>query len=71
VLTYSLSYLHAVETTMMWYVVFRGWKPRVYNSWGVYSEYVLGFSDATYQSYLTRMEVDEAYAAFLEYQNKN
>jgi viroplasmin and RNaseH domain-containing protein len=34
-------------------------------SWGVCSEYVLGFSGAAYQDYLTRMEPEEAYAAFL------
>jgi ribonuclease HI len=54
---------------MTWYVVFRGRKPGVYDSWGVCSKYVLGFSGVTYQSYLTRMEVEEAYASFLEHQN--
>jgi viroplasmin and RNaseH domain-containing protein len=47
--------------------MFRGQKPRVYDSWGVWSEYVLGFNGAAYQSYSTRMQAEEAYTAFLEY----
>jgi hypothetical protein len=43
----------------------------VYDSWGVYSGYVLGFSCAAYQSYFTRLEVEVAYDAFLEQQNKD
>jgi hypothetical protein len=42
-LTYS-SYILAVETTMVWHIVFRGWKSGVYESWVVCSEYVVGFS---------------------------
>jgi viroplasmin and RNaseH domain-containing protein len=53
--TYSLSYLNAVEIIMMWHVVFRGQKSGMYDSWGVCSEYVLGFSDAVYHSYSIRM----------------
>jgi viroplasmin and RNaseH domain-containing protein len=53
--TYSLSYLYAVETIMTWHVVFHGQKSGMYDSWGVCSEYVLGFSDAVYQIYYTRM----------------
>jgi hypothetical protein len=77
---YSLSYLHEVETTMVWYVVFHGrkpgvhasWgKPGVHASWGVYSEYAVCFSSATYQSHSTRMQAEEAYVAFLEYQHKD
>jgi viroplasmin and RNaseH domain-containing protein len=49
---------------MAWYVVFHGRKSGVYPSWGVCSEYVIGFSDTVYQSYLTRMHTDEAFAAF-------
>jgi viroplasmin and RNaseH domain-containing protein len=56
---------------MAWYVVFCGQKPEVYESWGVCSEYVLGFSGAAYQSYLTKMQAEKAYAVFLEYQNKD
>jgi viroplasmin and RNaseH domain-containing protein len=41
--------------------VFRGRKPGVYESWGVYSEYVVGFSGAAFQSYSTRMQADEAF----------
>jgi hypothetical protein len=37
---------------MVWYVVFRGRKSRVYDSYGVYSEYVVRFSGAAFQSYL-------------------
>jgi viroplasmin and RNaseH domain-containing protein len=33
---------------MTWYVVFHGRKPGVYDLWGVCSEYVLGFSGATF-----------------------
>jgi viroplasmin and RNaseH domain-containing protein len=51
---------------MTWYVVFRGRKPEVYDSWGVYSEYVLGFSGAAYRSYFTGLEAKAAYATFLE-----
>jgi viroplasmin and RNaseH domain-containing protein len=43
----------------------------VYDSWGVCSEYVLGFSGVTYQSYFTRLEAKATYAAFLEQQNKD
>jgi hypothetical protein len=32
---------------MAWYVVFHGRKHRVYDSWGVCSEYVVDFSDAS------------------------
>jgi viroplasmin and RNaseH domain-containing protein len=71
IVTYSLFYLHVVETTIMWYVVFRGQKPGVYDSWGVCSEYILGFSSVIYQSYSIRMQAEEAYAAFLEHQNKD
>jgi viroplasmin and RNaseH domain-containing protein len=56
---------------MMWYVMLYGRKPGVYDSWGVCSEYVLGFSGIGCQSYLTRMEAEEAYATFLEHQNKD
>jgi viroplasmin and RNaseH domain-containing protein len=51
---------------MIWYVVFRGQKPGVYDSWRIYSEYVLHFSGATYHSYFIKLEVEETYAAFLE-----
>jgi hypothetical protein len=54
--TYCSSYFHAVEIAMAWYVVFHGQKPRVYDSRGVYSEYVVGFSGAAFQSYSTRMQ---------------
>jgi viroplasmin and RNaseH domain-containing protein len=50
---------------MTWYVVFRGRKPGVYDSWGVCSKYVLDFSGATYRSYLTRMEVEKLMLLFL------
>jgi hypothetical protein len=43
----------------------------VHDSWGVYSEYVLSFSGAAYQNYFTRLEDEEAYAAFFEQQNKD
>jgi ribonuclease HI len=52
---------------MMWYVVFRGRKSGVYDSWRVCSEHVLGFSDVAYQSYSTRMQAEEGYATFLEH----
>jgi viroplasmin and RNaseH domain-containing protein len=55
---------------MAWYVVVRGRKPEVYDSWGVCSEYVVGFSSATFQSYSTRMQAEEAYVSFLDHQNK-
>jgi viroplasmin and RNaseH domain-containing protein len=56
---------------MIWYVVFRGQKPGVYDSWGVCSEYVLHFSGATYHSYFIKLEVEETYVAFLKQQNKD
>jgi hypothetical protein len=43
----------------------------VYDSLGVYSEYILGFSGAIYKSYFIRMKAGEAYASFLEQQNKD
>jgi viroplasmin and RNaseH domain-containing protein len=52
---------------MAWYDVFRGRKPTVYESWGVYSGYVVCFSGATFQSYSTRMQAEEAYQAFLKH----
>jgi viroplasmin and RNaseH domain-containing protein len=33
---------------MVWYIVFHGQKPRVYESWGVCNEYVVGFSGAAF-----------------------
>jgi viroplasmin and RNaseH domain-containing protein len=33
---------------MMWYIVFHGQKPGVYESWGVCNEYVVGFSGAAF-----------------------
>jgi hypothetical protein len=53
---------------MTWYVVFHGQKHGVYDSSGVYSEYILMVPP---RSYLTRMEAEEAYVAFLELQNKD
>jgi ribonuclease HI len=47
-----------VETTMSWYVVFQGRKPGVYESWGIYSEYVVGFSGVAFQSYSTMMQAE-------------
>jgi viroplasmin and RNaseH domain-containing protein len=61
---------HAVKTTMTWYIAFRGQKPRVYDSWGVYSEYIVGFSGATFQSYSIRMQVEKAHVTFLDHQDK-
>jgi viroplasmin and RNaseH domain-containing protein len=52
---------------MAWYVVFHGQKPGVYESWAVYSEYVVGFSGVTIQSYSTRMQAKEASQGFLEH----
>jgi viroplasmin and RNaseH domain-containing protein len=51
---------------MPWYVVFRGRKAGVYDSWEVYSEYVVGISGAVFQSYSIRMQAEEAYVAFLD-----
>jgi viroplasmin and RNaseH domain-containing protein len=56
---------------MVWYVMFRGQKSGVYKSWGVCSEYILGFSGAVYQSYSARMQAEEAFVAFLEHQNQD
>jgi viroplasmin and RNaseH domain-containing protein len=50
-----------------WYVAFRCQKHRVYESWGVCSEYVVDFSSADFQSYSTRMQAEEAYQAFMEH----
>jgi viroplasmin and RNaseH domain-containing protein len=58
---------HVAEIAMAWYVVFHGWKPRVYESWGVCSEYIVGFSGTVFQSYSTRMQDEEAYQSFLEH----
>jgi hypothetical protein len=52
---------------MVWHVVFRDRKPGVYELWGVCSEYVVDFSDVTFQSYSTRMHTDKAYQAFVEH----
>jgi viroplasmin and RNaseH domain-containing protein len=52
---------------MVWYVVFRGRKPGVYESWEVYSEYIIGFSNAALQSYSTRMQAEKGYQAFIEH----
>jgi hypothetical protein len=66
-LTYCSSYIFTVETTMMWYIMFCGRKHGVYESWAIYSEYVVGFSGATFQSYSTRMQAKEVYQAFLKH----
>jgi viroplasmin and RNaseH domain-containing protein len=50
--------------------VFRGRKPEVYDSWGVYSEYIVGFSGAAFQSYSTRMQAKQAYVTFLDHQDE-
>jgi viroplasmin and RNaseH domain-containing protein len=55
---------------MTWYVVFCGRKTKIYDSWGVCSEYVVGFSGVIFQSYSTRMHDEEAYIAFFDHQNK-
>jgi viroplasmin and RNaseH domain-containing protein len=55
---------------MACYVVFRDRKTRVYDLWGVYSEYIIGFSGAAFQNYSIRMQAKEAYVAFLDHQNK-
>jgi viroplasmin and RNaseH domain-containing protein len=47
--------------------VFRGQKPEVYELWGVYTGYVVGFSGDAFQNYSTRMQAEEAYQAFLEH----
>jgi viroplasmin and RNaseH domain-containing protein len=65
--TYCSSYILAVETIMAWYVVFCGQKPRVYESWAVCSEYVVGFSCAAFHSYSTRIQAEKAYPALLEH----
>jgi viroplasmin and RNaseH domain-containing protein len=54
----------------VWYVVFRDRKPGVYDSWRICSEYVIDFSGATFQSYSTRMQAEEAYVAFLDHQDE-
>jgi viroplasmin and RNaseH domain-containing protein len=51
--------------------MFHGRKPGVYASWGLYSEYVLGFSGAAYESNSTKMQDDEAYVIFLEHENQD
>jgi viroplasmin and RNaseH domain-containing protein len=50
--------------------VFHGRKPRVYDPWEVSSVYVVGFSGAAFHSYSTRMQLEEAYVAFLDHQNE-
>jgi hypothetical protein len=70
-LTYYLFYCHVVETTRVWYVVFRGWKHRVYESRGVCNECVIGLRYAAYQTYSTRMQAEKTYVAFLEHQNQD
>jgi viroplasmin and RNaseH domain-containing protein len=50
--------------------VFRGRKPEVYDSWGVYSDYIVGFSGAAFQSYSTRMQAKQAYVTFLDHQDE-
>jgi hypothetical protein len=48
VLTYSFSSFKIVGSKMTWYVVFQGRKTGVYDSWGDYSEYVIGYSGTAY-----------------------
>jgi viroplasmin and RNaseH domain-containing protein len=55
---------------MVWYIMFYGRKPGVYDSWGVYSEYVVDFSPAIFQSYSTRMHAEKAYVIFLDHQDE-
>jgi viroplasmin and RNaseH domain-containing protein len=52
---------------MAWYVVFRGWKPGVYESCATCSEYIVGFSGAAFQSASSRMQAEEVYQAFLKH----
>jgi viroplasmin and RNaseH domain-containing protein len=50
--------------------VFYSRKSGVYDSLGVCSEYVVGFSCAAFQSYSTRMQAEETYIAFLDHQDE-
>src|SRR5215216_1730528 len=43
------------------YVVWRGRKPGVYNTWDECRAQVIGFKDATYRSFPTRREAEDAY----------
>lgn len=45
------------------YVVWRGRKPGVYDTWDECREQILGFKDAAYKSFPTKREADEAYGA--------
>jgi viroplasmin and RNaseH domain-containing protein len=51
----------------LWVVLFHSRKSGVYELWVVCSEYIIGFSGDAFQSYSTRMQVEEAYQAFLKY----
>ena len=51
---------------MNWYVVYRGKRPGVYNSWRSCHEQVTGFSNNNYQGFETLQEAKENYSNFLK-----
>ena len=49
------------DQVMAWYVVFRGRRPGVYDSWTMAHEQVNGFQGACYKKFRTKEEADEAF----------
>ncbi|KAL6840304.1 hypothetical protein ACP4OV_030114 [Aristida adscensionis] len=50
---------------MGWYVVFRGRKPGVYDSWAGCSDQVSGYPNNSYNGFRSREEAVAAYAAYM------
>ena len=54
---------------MNWYVVYRGRRPGVYNSWRTCQDQVAGFSNNRYEWFETLHEGQHNYSNFQSYQN--
>ena len=50
----------------IFYVVWKGRKPGIYETWDACSEQIKGYSDAKYKSFLTRPEAEKAYLEVYE-----
>jgi viroplasmin and RNaseH domain-containing protein len=55
---------------MAWYVIFRGRKPGVYDSWGICNDQVSSFCGASFLSYHTRGQAEAAYSAFVYHEKQ-
>lgn len=47
------------------YVVYKGWVPEVYSTWSTAHAQVVGFGNALYERFPTRLEAEHAYVAYL------